>query len=65
MQISALLFILLFLIFIIFMVYGAVLMYHWFRYAMSTTIAIYASIAYMGTGFVLLFIMITSVSSLL
>ncbi len=65
MQISALLFILLILIFIIFMVYGAVLMYHWFKYAMSTIIAIYASMAYMGIGFVLLFIMITSVSSIL
>ena len=62
---ATLLFTLLFAIFIIFMIYSAILMYHWFKYAKSTPVAISASLVYMGTGFLLLFIMTTSASSLL
>jgi len=47
------------------MIYSAILMYHWYKYAMSTPVAISASIAYMGIGFVLLFIMLTTASALL
>jgi len=62
---ATLLFILLFFTFVIFMIYSAVLMYHWFKYAMSTPVAISASLVYMGIGFVLLFIMVTASSALL
>ncbi len=62
---ASLLFIILFVIFTIFMIYSAALMYHWFKYAKSTPVAISASIVYMGIGFLLLFIMATSASSLL
>jgi hypothetical protein len=65
MQSPTLLFALLFVSFIVFMVYSAILMYHWFKYAMNTPVALLTSIVYMGIGFVLFFIMATSASSLL
>ena len=59
------LFTILFITFIVFMGYTAILMYHWFKYAMSTRIAILASLIYLGAGFFLLFIMTTVTSTLL
>jgi len=62
---ATLLFVLLFVVFAIFMLYSGALMYHWFKYAKSTPIAMSASLVYMGVGFLLLFIMITAASSIL
>ncbi len=59
------LFMLLFSIFAIFMVYSAILMYHWFKYAMNTTAATAISVVYMSSAFVLFFIMIIVSSSLI
>gem|GEM_PF-5935912 len=65
MQSTTFLFTFLIIAFVIFMIYSAILMYHWFKYAMSTPVALSASISYMGLGFVLLFVMLTVSTSLL
>ncbi|MCD5384617.1 MAG: hypothetical protein LRZ97_01735, partial [Candidatus Pacebacteria bacterium] len=48
----------LFVTFIAFMIFSTILLYHWFKYAMSNIVATAASISYMGLGFVLLFVML-------
>jgi hypothetical protein len=65
MSTTTFLFILLFVIFIAFMIYSTILLYHWFKFAMTNTIATAAAISYMSMGFVLLFVMLTIASSLL
>ena len=59
------LFVLLFIAFAAFMIYSAILMYHWFKYAMSNMVAMAASVTYMILGFMLLFVMLTVTTSIM
>jgi hypothetical protein len=59
------LFAILFIAFLIFIAYSALLIYHWFKFAMNTRAALMASIIYMSSGFILIFVMLVTASSLL
>lgn len=62
---ATVLFVILLTVFAVFMVYSAVLLFHWFNYAMNTWAVLVASVIYFGFALLILFVMVSALTSLL